>query len=92
MKCPSQSTRGSNRRADQARLSLGKTVGFDGSKNFVKDIGLTTGVNQVTPTWNLPFAIGPAKFKVEGFVDAICLQSVGGLGSRRAKPRVLEWV
>lgn len=112
-------------------LSLGKTVGFDWSKNFVKDIGLTTGVNygaknsafganprillvgptfdlavpgfaffnvdvlayrdsgrfsgfgggslcggtkttyQITPVWNLPFAIGSAKFSVEGFVDAI---------------------
>lgn len=112
-------------------LSLSKVAGYDGSKSFLKDIGVTAGINygaknsafganpkilllgptfdlampgfaffnvdvlmyddrsthsgfgggyncgskkttyQVTPAWNLPFSIGPAKFSFEGFVDFI---------------------
>ncbi len=112
-------------------LSYSKVGGVDWSKNFVKDVGLTTGFNlgtknsefrpnpkvllvgptidfnvpgfaffnvdllayrdvgtfsgfgggnlcgkqkttyQITPVWNLPFSIGPAKFSFEGFMDII---------------------
>lgn len=112
-------------------LSLSKISGADWSKNFIKDIGLTAGINygsknssfgpnprsfllgptfdldvpgasffnvdvlaysdrgthsgfgggalcgshkttwQITPSWKVPFSIGPAKLSFEGFVDVI---------------------
>ncbi len=112
-------------------LSLTKLQGTDWSKNFVKDVGLTAGINygaknsafganprvllvgptfdlnipaaaffnvdvlayadrgiysgfgggalcgghkttwQITPAWNFPFSVGPAKFTFEGFMDVI---------------------
>jgi nucleoside-specific outer membrane channel protein Tsx len=112
-------------------LSTSKIAGYDWSKNFLKDIGITAGINygsknstfgpnpkiyllgptfdlsvpgfnflnvdvlayhdtstfsgfgggyscgevkttyQVTPSWQLPFSIGSAKFSFEGFMDVI---------------------
>jgi nucleoside-specific outer membrane channel protein Tsx len=41
--------------------------GFGGGKNC----GQVATTYQVTPTWNLPFSIGNAKFSFEGFMDII---------------------
>lgn len=50
-----------------AYRDLGTFTGFGGGKLC----GSTSSTYQLTPAWNLPFSIGPAKFSFEGFVDVI---------------------
>ena len=53
--------------AAQAYIDRGRFSGFGGGKLCGSN---STGV-QVTPAWNLPFALGPAKFEFSGFLDWI---------------------
>jgi nucleoside-specific outer membrane channel protein Tsx len=52
-------------------FSLGTFAYIDRGRFDGQDNGCNATTYQITPSWSLPFALGPARFRFDGFIDFI---------------------